>query len=83
MVNLVESKTNYTRAKKFGEIINSDELVWIFPNQTSFEEDNRGIFNPVKTELNGKNSYMNIGNAILILMKLREAIKKYDKKILA
>ena len=80
MVNLVESKTNYTRAKKFGEIINSDELVWIFPNQTSFEEDNRGIFNPVKTELNGRNSYMNIGNAILILMKLREAIKKYDKK---
>ena len=80
MINLVESKNNYTRAKKFGEIINSDELIWIFPNQTSFEEDNRGIFNPVKTEINRRNSYMNIGNAILILMKLKEAIKKYDKK---
>ncbi len=80
MINLVESSKDYERAKSFSEIINSDELTWIFPNQTSFEESNRGIFNPIKYELNGKNSYINLGNAAIIIMVLKEAIKKYEKK---
>lgn len=68
------------KAKSLAEISNSDEITWIVPHGSDLDEENRGIFEPVKTTKGFRNSYFNYGNMIIIIVLLKKLLKVYSPR---